>query len=359
MNTTARNTSAPHRRWLGNLSLIVVSLVGSCLVAELALLAVVPDPIVWLDPQESYVHDPELIHRLKPNQQSFTHSFPVKTNSFGLRNSEFSLQPNANTFRILCLGDSLTFGNGVTLEDTYPKQLEAVLNSDEPGKYEVINGGVPAYDTWQEVAYLKRDGVHFKPNLVVIGVYANDIVPRPKDIPEIIDKTGFPRKPGMLGLVSYKMAHLLKRSRLLLLLRDRYGKLTDQLTPSPEYQHKFSLLNDNADAFLERGWSEIERSFAELANLSKKYRFEVVLVLFPMADQVMKNYPNASYPSKVKVIADRYHIRYVDMTQEFTKNFSGFGSLFIEWDGHPNAKAYNLTANEIARFMQINRRRPS
>lgn len=317
-------------------------------------MTVVPDPIIWLDPQESYLHDPELIHRLKPSQESFTHSFPVRTNSFGLRNDEYSIQPKANTFRILCLGDSLTFGAGVRSDETYPKQLEVMLNSNHPGRYEVINGGVPAYDTWQEINYLKRYGWQFKPNLVVIGMYANDIVPRPETTPQLIDRSGTWQRFGLKRVIFDRLVHVLKRSRLLLLLRDRSGKLINRLSPSPEYQHQLSLLNGTPDGFVQRGWGEVDTSFAELSNLSEEYGFDVVLVFFPMADQLMKNYPNASYPSKAKDIAGRYGIRFIDLTSAFAKNFSDFGSLFIPWDGHPNAKAYNITAREIAQYMLVN-----
>ena len=358
MNSAVRKASSPYRRWIGNLSLVLLSLVGVCLVAEMLLMAVVPDPIIWLDPQESYVHDPELIHRLKPNQQSFTHSVPVHTNSFGLRNGEFSLQPGPNTFRVLCLGDSLTFGNGVRLEDTYPKQLELLLNSRRPGRYEVINAGVPAYDTWQEVDYLKQYGWQFMPKLVVIGFYANDVAPRPANIPQLIDSSGFPRKPGLTGLMSYRFIHLLKRSRLLLLLRDRFNRLMNRLSPSAEYQRQSSLLNGTTDAFLQRGWKEIDRSFAELSNLSKKHGFDVLVATFPMAEQVVHHYPKAGYPSKVIEIADKHRLRAIDLSPVFAKNFRGFGSLFIEWDGHPNANAFRITAREIARHMSAGDMRP-
>ncbi len=79
----------------------------------------------------------------------------MKTNSHGLRDDEFPVKPHAHTFRILCLGDSLTFENGVRTQDTYPQQLEAMLNSERNLKpVQVINAGVSAYDTWQEAIYL-------------------------------------------------------------------------------------------------------------------------------------------------------------------------------------------------------------
>jgi len=191
----------------------------------------VPPPIVWLDPQESYHADPKVGHRLVPGQHSYTHSFPVVTNSYGLRDREFSAVPSPGVVRILCLGDSLTFGNGVSVEDTYPKQLEAWLGHEGTIKYEVINAGVSAYDTWQEVAYFEEWGIRLEPNTVVIGFYANDVVPKPERVNAYLTSDGTLRRQGFGGLLPDFAVHALKRSRLLLLLRDRVNKLYNRVRP--------------------------------------------------------------------------------------------------------------------------------
>jgi len=358
LDLVTQKTSSLHR-WIGNMSLILLSLVGSSLAAELVLMAIVPDPIVWRDPQESYVHDPDLIHRMTPNQSAYTHSFPVHTNSYGLRDREFSLHPASNTVRILCIGDSLTFGAGVKNEETYPTQLENLLNADQSTSFEVINAGVSAYDTWQEVEYLQRDGFRFRPDLVVVGVYANDIVPRPEKIPHVIDGSGSPRRTGVAKFLSDKWIHLLKRSRLLLVIRTRWDSLMNRFSPSPESRHQTALLNGSSDPFVARGFNEVDKSFREFATLSHQYGFGIVLVLFPMAEQLINRYPKSSYPAEVKTVAAKYHIPFIDMAPVFEKNFNGFGSLFIEWDGHPNARAYSLTARELSRFVRDNRKRLS
>jgi hypothetical protein len=41
------------------------------------------------------------------------------------------------------LGDSVTFGYGVDQTQSFPAELERLLN--QSGKYEVINAGVPGY----------------------------------------------------------------------------------------------------------------------------------------------------------------------------------------------------------------------
>src|SRR4051812_34877583 len=76
---------------------------------------------------EIYQADPRLYWKLKPNQNCFTkidHK-PVHINSRGTRGPEFAVPKPANTFRILSLGDSRTFGWGLTEDETYTKRLEA------------------------------------------------------------------------------------------------------------------------------------------------------------------------------------------------------------------------------------------
>lgn len=71
---------------------------------------------------------------------------PVMINAEGLRDYEYDYQRPAGVTRILALGDSVTFGWGVKLEDTYPKVLERLLNGGESrDRYEVLNCGVGNY----------------------------------------------------------------------------------------------------------------------------------------------------------------------------------------------------------------------
>ena len=329
---------------------LLSSAVGLALMEGL-LVFLVPPPIVWLDPQEAYRADPKVGHRLMPGQHSYTHSFPVITNSYGLRDREFSAVPSPGVVRILCLGDSLTFGNGVSVEDTYPKQLEAWLGQEGTIKYEVINAGVPAYDTWQEVAYFEEWGIRLKPNTVVIGFYANDVVPKPERVNAYLTGDGTLRRQGFGGLLPDFAVHTLKRSRLLLLLRDRVNKLNNRVRPSSEFLHQQSILEGTKDDFVERGWQEVDASLRKMAILKKEHGFDLLLVTFPMAEQLLRDYPHAQYQTRVRAIADRHGIPSIDLLDSFKREFTGFGSLFIEWDGHPNPNAHRIAAEQIARFI--------
>lgn len=334
----------------GRLLLMVSSLLLCLALLEVALIAFVPPPIVWLDPQESYVRDPDLIHRLAPNQTSFTHAAPVRTNSYGLREDEFATTPPANFYRILCLGDSLTFGNGVRVEDTYPEQLEKLLNGAASDLLvEVINAGVPAYDTWQEISYLERDGIRFQPKLVMLGFYANDVVPKPVVVPGSVGESGAMTRAGWQGLVPDRVVYLLKRSRALLFLRDRLQKLMHDINPSGLASRKEAMLVDRHDPFLEEGWGQVELSLRRLHHLGMTHGFQPLIVVFPIEDQILGQYGNGGYQARLKTIADRIGLPMLDLMPAFRVAADGFGSLFIEWDGHPNARAYRIAAEEIRR----------
>ncbi len=82
-------------------------------------------------------------------------------------------------FRIVCVGDSTTYGLSYPCEMSWPSQLEALLNADlawtrKYGVTEVINLGGPGYGTDQEFLALKKHGLLFQPDLVIVHLCVND-----------------------------------------------------------------------------------------------------------------------------------------------------------------------------------------
>lgn len=100
----------------------------------------------------------------------------VRTNSLGFRDLEFDVAKPDGQRRILCVGDSFTFGNGVPLEDTWVQRLETLL-SESFDDAEVINGGFAAGDhrTGGYAPWIADDGLALDPDLVVIGICLNDL----------------------------------------------------------------------------------------------------------------------------------------------------------------------------------------
>ena len=100
----------------------------------------------------------------------------VVTNSLGLRDFR-PPHKTEDAEQILILGDSFTFGYGVPLEESYPGALESILNEGSDGpRYEVINAGVPGYDTVDEVEFLMSIIKHYSPRWIIVGLHPGDFV---------------------------------------------------------------------------------------------------------------------------------------------------------------------------------------
>jgi tetratricopeptide (TPR) repeat protein len=77
------------------------------------------------------------------------------------------MQPDSYT--ILCLGDSWTFGLGAPKNRNYPSQLSDLLNSIMHNKkITVINKGMPAQNTTQLIDELQDDIESIKPDLIIL-----------------------------------------------------------------------------------------------------------------------------------------------------------------------------------------------
>jgi lysophospholipase L1-like esterase len=132
------------------------------------------------------VPDPELLWRNRPGSQKTQPinpeaydrpaSWSVAMDVRGYRGGPPILTANhPGVYRILCVGDSITYGFNVDAEDTYPRQLEALLGRRYPGRrFEVINAGVPGWSWIQGRRFLEVEGLALRPDVVVIGHGTND-----------------------------------------------------------------------------------------------------------------------------------------------------------------------------------------
>lgn len=97
-----------------------------------------------------------------------------RINSAGFRDVEHPIEKRTDVKRIAAIGDSFTFGIGVNLVDAYPKQLEQILNRRNLTA-KVINFGVVAHHMWQHYETLTRRALRYQPDLVVLGLFTDDL----------------------------------------------------------------------------------------------------------------------------------------------------------------------------------------
>jgi lysophospholipase L1-like esterase len=96
---------------------------------------------------------------------------PISTDEYGFRGSRVT--DASEGCRVLCLGDSTTFGLGVLDNETWPTQLEDRLRMDHP-KVEVINAGLCGYTALQGLGLLEERCGWINPDVVVITFGFND-----------------------------------------------------------------------------------------------------------------------------------------------------------------------------------------
>ncbi len=114
-------------------------------------------------------------------------------NSLGFRGHEYSKSKPEGTWRIVVLGDSVTFGWGVSVEDRFTDVIEQRLQkAAPPGKHvEIVNLAVPGYQTGQEWYAFKTQAMQYSPDAVIVVFNRNDVE---NDTQEAIDLQGLSRK---------------------------------------------------------------------------------------------------------------------------------------------------------------------
>ncbi len=118
----------------------------------------------------------DMTYMLQPNGEFITFGVPFQTNELGFRDKPIS-EKTPNLFRILCVGDSVTFGTGVTNEETFSNVLEEMLQEyAQPGvTIDVINMGVSAYNARNIRGQLEEYLPVLKPDVVVYVFVENDL----------------------------------------------------------------------------------------------------------------------------------------------------------------------------------------
>lgn len=142
----------------------------------------------------------------EPNQAVMETPHPrlhyhVTINSLGYRGPEIERDKPPHVVRILCLGDSGTFGQFVNDEDTLSSNLERLLRQDHLS-VEVINGGIPGTTIVDQMELLKRSMV-LKPDIVILTFSENDIADLAVEPSQYVALAQNRRLKGRAGLKTF------------------------------------------------------------------------------------------------------------------------------------------------------------
>jgi hypothetical protein len=96
----------------------------------------------------------------------------VEFNAWGLRDGlDEATPPAEGEASVLVLGDSMSFGTGVALEETFQERLEARAGEITARPLRVYGAAIPGYSTVEELAMLRELAPNARPAVVVVGVF--------------------------------------------------------------------------------------------------------------------------------------------------------------------------------------------
>ena len=264
------------------LSFLAIFLPIALLELSLRPFASFPDPKTTI-----YVKDPELGWRLKPNSEDVWSGQKVQINSKGLRGPELEYAKPAHVLRVLYLGDSVTFGDELpSYEQSFPYLTKAILERRLTHSVETINSGVSGYTPWQEDIYLKREGIKFSPDLVVVGFVLNDVTEKF----ELTRFGGSGEGWQISHTYSSYFEQLADRSSIAYFARRlgaklRFGRDVREGAKKKETLDVRSLVDNPDRADVRRAWEITLEELDGISDFCRERRIPAILVAFPFRFQ--------------------------------------------------------------------------
>jgi lysophospholipase L1-like esterase len=264
----------------------------------------------------------ERIYELVPNYEGKTYDAILKFNSLGIRDYERPILKDA--YRIGIFGDSITFGQGVELKNTFAKILELQLNEHYKTKpqIQVFNFGVPSYNTINEYIYLKDSYQKYKPDLVILQYTAED------------DSISSHKK-------QYKFISFIKDIAQQFYI---YQFLVSNIYSLMDYStdHKSSNIYSNDN----EGWLETQKAFKDIKQFAEENNFQLLFALYvnKYKDPIVRKIKNAVKNAQIDnvVLIDNFFHEVKEKEQ----------LLWLKSDDHHFSKlAHQLTAKGIYQYL--------
>jgi hypothetical protein len=261
-----------------------------------------------------------------------------RCSSQGLRDREYSPTPPPGTLRIAGIGDSFAVGEGVQLNKTLFKWMEALLG---PG-FEVVNAGSAGINLGDEIQLLQginrdlhctRAIVVFIPNDVELTPeldnrqrYINDLINIRDEYMAAHERTAW--YAGTLRVFELVGSHFERR---------RITRSTIQW-----YRDSYDPRKNGANV------EKLAEGFRTLAAMSE---CKVALVIYPLMERVGGGYPLQEIHDKVSALAREAGLPVLDLAPVFRGRRSAALQVHPS-DHHPNGRAHGIAAKEILDWLR-------
>jgi len=296
--------------------------------------------------------------------------FEVSTNAQGFRgNEDVSMAKKPGSVRILCLGDSYSYGVGVGNRQTFPAMLQSFLTEKYVGvDFQVINAATPFYGVFDELDYYRDKGRKLNADLVLVQFSIDDL--------EGMSHFFFRQKnKRMLGGTYHHLERASREEEISSLLyalspdflfaqsgapshEAFYGEDAHYLlTPSKDEQDLLSdrtaLLNEKTVPALRRFWDNYLEGLSALRREVERDGSKLLVVVLPDVRQ-MGDYLNAPGFALASTLNAR-GFDVMDFTRLFrTLAMRGHARLFLDpLNEHLSPQGNAVAAQNIADRLRV------
>lgn len=322
-----------------NLLVLIITIIICLFALEVTVRIIYPKISVNFLDKEMFIKDDLLGYKLKPNinvdKIILSLEYITRSNAAGLRNdTDYDYEVHADILRILGLGDSVAYGSGVKIEETYLKVIEAKLNKTflKSGKEaQIINAAFPGWGVAQELIFLKSEGLKYNPDIVLVGFVGDDIYRNGRYYEVALnyklkqEQEGELKIPRKSQLEDLNLAHnfLLNRTQLY-----------------PLILAKISFFRNRH--YIDHALKRTQDVFLEMQRVCSQNRIELLVAVIPLRqreDQINDHMLNFFKDKGIKVI---------DLRDDFSEVE---GELFFLNDNHPNSEGHKLIADKIYQYL--------
>jgi len=278
--------------------------------------------------------------------------------------------PQKTTIKVLCIGDSHTWGFGSGSGESYPSQLETLLNKSSLGTFAVINAGIPGMNSALIAEELEKKYYLYMPDIVVINGGSNNCwnttniksKDRAKPYFDFFSRLRVCKLIRILWL-SYQRLYcgFIGKPRMSIesLTKDKRGNLfTDHFKVidgkfceviryrgHPDNQDNQILWGDSEALYKKNYVEYLKNDFADMVMFLYDKRTPVILQTYLCNDE------GSSYRLANDAIVDFGNMDHVPVVRNdgYIKNNGYMRDDLLIPDGHPNAKGYRIMAENTYR----------